>query len=916
MSTPNCALFTSRSPRRLTKSFELAPDGALKKSAGGALTDGTCTPLCVTTPDALVETLLDLSENQAIGWGIPTGIATGATTPIASAKKAKPGTLTRTRDRFDWPAGPGWLMLDYDPPAGATPLTRDALRSLLIEICPDFADTPMVMADSASSWIYRGDECLKGAGGLRCYVLVADARDIPRAGAVLFDRAWLSGHGFYVVSASGQLLKRAPIDAAVWQPERLDFAAGAACGKGLEQRRPAPRAWHDARPPMDSVRALPDLSTADQRRLKAMREEAAAAVKGEQEKARAAWLDDRLSEAVAVGHDADTDKLRERLTDAAVKRRLHGDFELQHQSGQVVTVADILANPGRWHGERFADPLEPDYRDDQRIARADLRAGRRPSIYSHAHGGVRYTLLRSVGSLKLEAGEKPRLVRECDALMQADGTVYQRGGLLVRVTEHHGIRACTTHWLRTHLEELSEFQRFDGRSEEWVRTDAPEDLAKRIAANIGAWGMPELKGVVYGPLMRADGSLLDQPGYDTATGLLLIADTDAWPAIPTAPTHDQVRAALATLWEPFASFPFVDDLSRGVHLAALLTAVQRPIIPTAPMFGWNAYRAGSGKSKAAKATAWLGGEAPTESPWSDAPEEQRKRLMSVLLAGPQSLLLDNISSVMSSDTLCAVLTSEHYRDRKLGVSEDVSAPTQVLMMATGNNLRVGGDLSRRVLIATMDHGVEHPERLAFSFDPVARVRDRWLHYRAAALVALRAFQAAGAPRGGLGRMGSYEVWDDMIRQYVVWIRDQALAPVGVDDPMHAVDRNWDADPETGKLTALMAAWAAVFSDAPKAVADVIRDGQFADAGREALIDAIDEIAGEGGRVNSRRLGRWLERHAGRIVDGRRFVRVPGRAGVARWRLEHVKGHAPTLTESAARPIGLLARAIAARRTGQ
>jgi len=64
-------------------------------------------------------------------------------------------------------------------------------------------------------------------------------------------------------------------------------------------------------------------------------------------------------------------------------------------------------------------------------------------------------------------------------------------------------------------------------------------------------------------------------------------------------------------------------------------------------------------------------------------------------------------------------------------------PPELWLTATGNNLRLVGDLSRRVLLATIDHGVEKPERLSFPFDPVARVREQWLVYRAAVLTVLR-----------------------------------------------------------------------------------------------------------------------------------------------------------------------------------
>ena len=47
-------------------------------------------------------------------------------------------------------------------------------------------------------------------------------------------------------------------------------------------------------------------------------------------------------------------------------------------------------------------------------------------------------------------------------------------------------------------------------------------------------------------------------------------------------------------------------------------------------------------------------------------------------------------------------------------------------------------------------------------------------------------------------------------------------------------------------------------------------------------DALMTVAGRGGAVNGRALGRWLQARADRIVDGARIVRGELRSGVATW----------------------------------
>jgi len=237
------------------------------------------------------------------------------------------------------------------------------------------------------------------------------------------------------------------------------------------------------------------------------------------------------------------------------------------------------------------------------------------------------------------------------------------------------------------------------------------------------------------------------------------------------------------------------------------------------------------------------------------------------------------------------LTAETYQDRYLGTSKIMTVPTRLLVMATGNNLQPVGDLSRRILISTIDHGVEQPSRLSFSFDPVARMRERWRVYRSAALTILRGFHVAGCPANGKGGVGSYEEWNRMIRQCVVWVRDQELAPFDLTDPADAVARNYEADPDTQKLTGLLQTWHQTFAGKAVTVADLIKSAQPSTSlvsGGEmpsvALQEVIMEIAGEGRNLNRRILGRWLEKRANRPVDGLRLTGAGRRSGVCLWKV--------------------------------
>jgi hypothetical protein len=54
-----------------------------------------------------------------------------------------------------------------------------------------------------------------------------------------------------------------------------------------------------------------------------------------------------------------------------------------------------------------------------------------------------------------------------------------------------------------------------------------------------------------------------------------------------------------------------------------------------------------------------------------------------------------------------------------------------------------------------------------------------------------------------------------------------------------------------------------------------------------LREVLHDIADERGEINRRKLGWWIRRHAGRIVDGLRFVRASGHRSAEAWQVESV-----------------------------
>ena len=246
MNTQDCAsitVVTASVPKDLSKGYYLN-GGELKKRTGGVLIQGHAKVFRIRCLEELKTVITTLSPQQALIYGVPSGhISIKLMSSYEWGKAGKPSdTIPRTKEHFEWPDGPGIMMLDYDPRDVELALSRDELVQVVYEAVPGLKNVPMLWVPSASSHIINSetDEDLTGLKGQRLYLLVNDARDIPRAGKALVEALWAAGYGHIEISKSGQQLERTIVDASVWQSNRLDFAAGAKCEPPLFQDRGVP----------------------------------------------------------------------------------------------------------------------------------------------------------------------------------------------------------------------------------------------------------------------------------------------------------------------------------------------------------------------------------------------------------------------------------------------------------------------------------------------------------------------------------------------------------------------------------------------------------------------------------------------------------------------------------------------------
>lgn len=469
-------------------------------------------------------------------------------------------------------------------------------------------------------------------------------------------------------------------------------------------------------------------------------------------------------------------------------------------------------------------------------------------------------------------GELPQAVDRVEqALIDNEVDIFQRFESLVRVAriqtsaESEGIKretgslvlqTVTSPWLREQFARNAQWAKHQKKG--LVPIDPPTDAATAYLARVGNWKLRFLKGVIQAPTLRADGSVLQDKGYDPDTGLLYDPGRTEFAKVPERPTPEEARAALEVLKRPFREVRFDSDPHRSVALAAVMTALVRRMFSAAPLFAIDAPTAGSGKSLLSEIICIIAtGHKPAMMSQGKSDEENEKRLSSVLMAGDPVIVIDNCDRPIEGDFLCTMLSQEKVKPRILGRSEVANVPTGSLVVATGNNIELAGDITRRTLFCRIDTGEERPDQIDYSFDAIAETTEMRPQLVVAALTILRAYIVAGRPKP-LKKIGGFEQWG-LIREALVWL-DQP-------DPELTRELVMADDPHKALLVDFLRLWRDVFKDRQLSLSEV---SQMAlDEGHEGAQAIINElIANTNGRVfNTRSAGKFLRKHVGRIAGG-------------------------------------------------
>jgi hypothetical protein len=343
-----------------------------------------------------------------------------------------------------------------------------------------------------------------------------------------------------------------------------------------------------------------------------------------------------------------------------------------------------------------------------------------------------------------------------------------------------------------------------GGTEEYEQETTPSYPSLSAVLARKTWpGLRPFHGIVGAPVLRPDGTLLQEPGYDEPTGLYLASKIPLDP-VPTKPDAKQVAEARHFLFSQFlGDFPWVEPADKANYVGVLATPILRRYLHTLiPFTVYTATMPGSGKTILTCGPGMLYGQRVLT--WTHNDEELRKSITAVLADPVGTVIFDNLAegTVIDSPVLARLITDRTWADRLLGKNTTAAYANDRLWSATGNNLRLGGDMATRTVLIRLNPNMPHPEeRTEFAIPNL----DQWILFPANQrkvlwnlLVLVIDWTRNGAPRQSGITMRQFTPWAEAIGGF--------LAHHGIIGFLDNIETVRDIDDENATWTAFLARW--------------------------------------------------------------------------------------------------------------
>ncbi|MBN1194702.1 MAG: hypothetical protein JXA08_05085 [Methanomicrobiaceae archaeon] len=445
-----------------------------------------------------------------------------------------------------------------------------------------------------------------------------------------------------------------------------------------------------------------------------------------------------------------------------------------HASCQGMGWSDLRAiyDPGR---EKHA-PAAPVARSGSAPPTAgnNVSGAGNPTIY--VSGSIPDLTEQALESIRKANESDPHVFARSGEMVALHFDEKRRRVNLAPVTREmlRGVLMRTCEWVKSR--ELR-----DGSVEEIPCPPPAHVLDDVLSSSPHTWRLPAVIGVVDVPIVRDDGTIVTDPGYDAATELIYnpTPDLDGF-TVPEVIGKEDVDQAVRLLDELLHDFPFLGEsdpdtfgdarhADRGNAIAALVTHVARPIISgNVPAYLCDKPQPRTGASLLQEVIyRVLTGSPPPIKTKAASDEEFRKFITTELAVGTTIILMDNIDQGLKTSNLAAVITASAWKDRWMGVNKSVVFENRIFWLINGNNVQLSPDMAQRCFYSRIDAKMARPgerDTNGFLHYPLRTwVIDNRARLLSSVYVLVRAWIIAGRPAPRTKpKLGGFEEWIDVV----------------------------------------------------------------------------------------------------------------------------------------------------------
>jgi hypothetical protein len=268
-----------------------------------------------------------------------------------------------------------------------------------------------------------------------------------------------------------------------------------------------------------------------------------------------------------------------------------------------------------------------------------------------------------------------------------------------------------------------------------------------------------------------------------------------------------------TLDSLLVDFPFAETSSWENYISLLLTPFVRPALTgNVPAFLIHSPLERTGKSILAE-DLFGGITTGMKTPAMQLPstnDEMNKLAISMLAEGKTIAHLDNAPEFVDLPALASLLTAKVYQGRRLGTSTMATYPNNLTIVTTGNNVRLSGELAKRMVPILLQPTTDAPEKRKDFVHPNiwGYVVENRPMIVACLLGMVVNWRNAGAPKGDVA-MGGFDEWAGTIggilrhHGYVEWMRNAPTWQSAADEQrsdLKELVKAWNHQHNTGMVT--------------------------------------------------------------------------------------------------------------------